>query len=112
MTRAELIRRVMGAEAVEVRVVCPTPNCGLSPVRVDDFYRPSSRPGESDTFDPISGVCQGCGTRVYFMNSIPWSRVSLTPDDIRASDPRSGVFNDPSFVLPPQGKDDEPDIPE
>lgn len=96
LTRTELIRRVMDAEAVEVQAICPTPNCGLSPVRVDDFYRP--KPGETDSFDPISGVCQGCGARVYFMNSIPWSRVILPIDP--TPPPTAG------------GKDDEPDVPE
>lgn len=103
--RSELVRRVRDVPAVDVSALCPTPGCGLTTVRVDDFYRPSPGPGETDAFDPISGVCLGCRVRVYFTGPVPWSRVTLVDDPLDPTDPTNPT---PSA----KGRDDEPDIPE
>ena len=102
LSRAELIRRVRDAEAVDVNALCPTPGCGLTTVRVDDFYRPSPDPGETDAFDPVSGRCLSCGERVYFSGPVPWSRVMLVDDPLDSTNPTPSA----------KGRDDEPDVPE
>lgn len=104
MTSAEREYLESGQPVRVVGVTCPGPGypsgaCYDAVVLVDEYEL--RHPTQDDRpFWALEGTCLSCGSRVYFTEHVPWSKVIIPWEAVAAATP------------PHKGEDDEPNVPE